>query len=35
MLALIVLQVVFSIMGAVAANKGERYNYPLAIPFFS
>jgi uncharacterized Tic20 family protein len=25
----------FSVMGAVAANKGDSYKYPLAIPFFS
>ncbi len=34
-LLLIVLHVVFSILGAVAANKGDSYKYPLAIQFFS
>ena len=34
-LALVVLHVVFSVQGAIAANKGERYKYPLAIQFFS
>ena len=33
-LALIVVAFVFPIMGAIAANKGEEYTYPLAIKFF-
>jgi uncharacterized protein len=28
-----VLNIVFSIIAAIAANKGERYEYPLAIKF--
>jgi uncharacterized Tic20 family protein len=28
-----VLNIVFSIMGALAASRGENYTYPLAIPF--
>src|SRR4051794_589064 len=32
-LAVWVLDVVFSIIAAVAANKGEPYKYPLTIPF--
>lgn len=32
---LIILHIVFSIMGAVAANRGDSYRYPMAIPFFS
>lgn len=34
-LLLIVLHVVFSILGAIAANNGDTYKYPLAIRFFS
>lgn len=33
-LALGALDVVFTIMAAVRANRGEAYRYPLAIPFF-
>jgi uncharacterized Tic20 family protein len=29
-----VLNIVFSILGALAANRGEPYTYPLAIKFF-
>ena len=29
-----VLNIIFSIMGALAASRGEPYTYPLAIPFF-
>ena len=32
---LILLHLIFSIMGAVAANRGDLYRYPIAIPFFS
>lgn len=28
-----VLNIVFSIMAAIAASKGDTYKYPLAIPF--
>lgn len=35
LLALVILHLVFSILGAVAANKGEPFSYPLAIPIFS
>ena len=28
-----IVNIIFSIMGAVAANKGEGYEYPLAIKF--
>jgi len=31
--ALVLLHLIFSILGAVAANKGESYTYPLSIPF--
>lgn len=31
---LLILDVVFTIIGAMKANKGELYNIPLAIPFF-
>ena len=31
--AVAVLIVVFSILAAVAANNGQRYTYPLSIPF--
>ena len=34
-LALIVCGLVFPIIAAIAANKGEEYSYPLAIKFFS
>ena len=33
LMAVAVLIVIFSIMAAIAANKGERYTYPLSIPF--
>lgn len=33
LLALVVLEVVFIIIASVAANKGERYRYPLTIRF--
>ena len=33
-LAAVVLHYVFTIIATVAANKGEYYRYPLAIPFF-
>ena len=33
LLAVWVVSIVFSIMGAVAANRGEVYKYPLSIPF--
>ncbi len=33
MLAVGVLIIVFSIMAAIAANNGQRYTYPLSIPF--
>lgn len=33
LLAISVLIVVFSILAAVAANNGQPYTYPLAIPF--
>ncbi|MCH9804684.1 DUF4870 domain-containing protein [bacterium] len=32
---LILLHLIFSIMGAVASNRGDLYRYPIAIPFFS
>jgi uncharacterized Tic20 family protein len=32
-LALIVINVVFSVIAAIAANKGEPYKYPLTINF--
>lgn len=35
LLAVGVLAVVFSIIAAVAANKGEGYTYPVAIKFVS
>lgn len=31
--AIYVVVIVFSIIGAVRANRGERYRYPLSIPF--
>lgn len=34
LLALLVLDIVFPIMGAVKANDGIRWKYPLSIPFF-
>jgi hypothetical protein len=34
-IAVAVLNVVFSIIAAVAANRGQLYTYPLAIPFVS
>lgn len=33
--ALFVLSIVFQILGAVAANKGESFRYPLTIKFVS
>lgn len=30
---LLVIQILFPILAAVAANRGEYYRYPLAIPF--
>ena len=30
-----VLSIIFSIMAAIAANRGEGYQYPLTIKFFS
>ena len=33
--AIWVLSVVFSILAALAANKGEYYTYPLTIKFIS
>ena len=33
LMAIGVLLVIFSIMAAVAANNGQRYTYPLSIPF--
>lgn len=33
LLAAWVLSIVFSILAAVAANNGQSYTYPLAIPF--
>ena len=35
LLAVGVLNVVFSIFAAVAANRGEPYRYPVALPFIS
>ena len=35
LLAVYVLQVVFGILAAMAANRGEYYTYPLAIRFVS
>jgi uncharacterized Tic20 family protein len=32
-LALLVVVVIFSIIAAIAANKGEQYRYPLTIQF--
>jgi len=29
------LNIVFSILGALAASRGEPYRYPLSIPFFT
>jgi uncharacterized Tic20 family protein len=34
LLACLVLGIVFPIIAAIAANKGEEYTYPLAIKFF-
>jgi uncharacterized protein len=34
MLALAVIAIVFPIIGAVKANNGEAWKYPLSIPFF-
>ena len=33
LMAVAVLVVIFSIMAAIAANNGQRYSYPLSIPF--
>ena len=33
LMAVAVLIVIFSILAAVAANNGQRYTYPLSIPF--
>ena len=33
LMAVGVLIVIFSILAAVAANNGQRYTYPLSIPF--
>lgn len=33
-LALMIVALVFPIMGAIAANKGQEYTYPMAIKFF-
>jgi len=35
LLAVEVLVIIFSIMAAIAANKGESYTYPLSIKFVS
>jgi len=35
LIALIIADIVFVIMGAIKANRGERWSYPLSIPFFS
>ncbi len=32
-IALMVVALVFPIMGAIAANKGEEYTYPMSIKF--
>lgn len=32
--AIWVLNIVFSIMGALAASRGQWYTYPMSIPFF-
>ena len=32
---LLVLEIVFPIIGAVRANEGKVYKYPLSIPFFT
>jgi uncharacterized Tic20 family protein len=29
-----VVNIIFTIQGALAANRGEAYTYPLSIPFF-
>jgi len=33
LMAIGVLLIIFSIMAAIAANNGQRYTYPLSIPF--
>jgi uncharacterized Tic20 family protein len=33
LMAVAVLIVIFSILAAIAANNGQRYTYPLSIPF--
>ncbi len=35
LLGLVIAHIVFSILGAVAANRGDSYHYPLAIKFIS
>lgn len=35
LLMMAVLPVIFGILGAVRANAGQMYRYPLALPFFS
>lgn len=34
LIAVVVLNIVFSIIGGVKANNGEYWKYPLSIPFF-
>ena len=34
-IAIVVLDFIFTIIGAIKANKGEVWNYPLSIRFFS
>lgn len=34
-IAMAVLDFIFTIIGAIKANKGEVWNYPLSIRFFS
>jgi uncharacterized Tic20 family protein len=34
-LAVVVLNIVFCILAAIAANRGERYTYPIALKFVS
>jgi uncharacterized protein len=35
LLTLIVVAIVFPIIGAIKANDGEVWKYPLSIPFFT
>ena len=35
LIAVVVLNVVFSIIAAIAANRGEFYSYPVALKFVS